>query len=66
MNKASQVYKKIKNVPTSQAIDALAQEWYYRKPPPGIRKERAVIAFTKIGGVLDPVMAEMLAEVENL
>lgn len=63
MNKASQVYKKIKNIPTSQAIDALAREWYYRKPPPGIRKERAVVAFTKIGGVLDPVMTEMCPDI---
>lgn len=63
MNKASQVYKKIKHIPTSQAIDALAREWYYRKPPPGIRKERAVVAFTKIGGVLDPVMTEMCPDI---
>lgn len=53
MDKASQVYKKIKNTPTSQAIDALSKEWFNRKPPKGIRKEKAEVVFFKRAGILD-------------
>jgi|GEM_PF-2288729 len=63
MNKASQVYKKIKNVPTSQAIDALSREWFDRVPPAGIRKEKAEVVFFKQAGALDPVMDEMCPDV---
>ena len=63
MDKASQVYKKIKNVPTSQAIDALSKEWVDRKPPKGVRKEKAEVVFFKRAGVLDPIMPEMAQDV---
>jgi len=63
MDKASQVYKKIKNVPTSQAIDALSREWFDRVPPAGIRKEKAEVVFFKHAGALDPVMDEMCPDV---
>lgn len=63
MKKASQVYKKIKNIPTSQAIDALSREWFNRKPPVGIRKEKAEVVFIKHAGELDPIMPTMAADV---
>jgi len=63
MNKASHVYQKINNIPTSQAIDMLAQEWINRKPPKGIRKEKALIVFEKGAGILDKAQDTMAADI---
>jgi len=49
MNKVSQVYKKIKDIPTGQAIDMLSKEWIERIPPRGIRKEKLVPIEKKAG-----------------
>jgi len=55
MSKASQVYKKINNVPTGKAIDMLTHEFMNRKPIKGLgityTKER--VPFEKVGGILD-------------
>lgn len=40
--KGAAEYKKNRNTPTSEAIDRLAAEWMYRKPPKGVRKELKV------------------------
>jgi predicted nucleotidyltransferase len=59
MDKATQVYKKINHMPTSQAIDALSKEWLDRKPPKGIRKEKYIVTFEKGAGILDPKKDKM-------
>lgn len=63
MDKASQVYKKIKNVPTSHAIDMLSDEWFFRKPPKGIRKEVNIVGRVKSAGVLDTIEDHMVRDV---
>lgn len=64
MDKVSQVYKQIKNIPTSQAIDMLANEMFYRDPvAKGIRREVMIPGIVKKAGALDPVMDEMCPDV---
>jgi predicted nucleotidyltransferase len=59
MDKASQVYKKIKKTPTSKAIDMLSDEWFFRKPPKGIRKEVNVVGRVKSAGLFDRIATKM-------
>ena len=62
MDKASYVYEKIKNTPTSKAIDLLADVWMNRKPLKGIRKEVNVVGRVKSAGILDPKANKMAAD----
>ena len=61
MDKASQVYKKIKHIPTGQAINMLTHEFMNRKPIEGlgIPYTKYRVPFEKIGGILDPKRDKM-------
>lgn len=63
MDKVSHVYEQIKHIPTSQAIDMLAREWFNRKPPKGIRKEKALVVFEKGAGILDKAQENMARDI---
>jgi len=63
MLKTSQVYKKIKNTPTSKAIDMLSDEWFFRKPPKGVRKEVNVVGRVKSAGLFDRIANKMAPDI---
>ena len=44
------LFKQVNNIPTSQAIDALANQWMYRKPAkePHLKARRMLIDYNEV------------------